>query len=648
MRNYTAEEIVELKVNPKITMEVKLSLTLKDKKWEYKIYEKEDDKFIEVFNRISPKPPTEQSQNANMFTKPHKIIYGTPETKDENTSLVSSTFIKLENIVLEKIENTKQAIVNKKENEYRELQIIGEQFYNKFKQENRNVISYIASVCRLISAKEEGNIIKVLLAMISTAKGEPMNIISESASGTGKSHVEKCACELISDKHWMILNGSTAAGFKNLALEDPYIFQNKTVRFGDLGEEVAQEVMAEVLSIVKILNSEGYYKSQKTAPDGLSVMPIELYGGTALCYSKVANNKEVSDQDTSRGITYTPNIRNHEDFKEFELATSVLTDEELKEIEYHKRQIRGYVEFIINYDDINVFNPYLPFLQKLFENNKLYRRIGKKQDYLVRNLALLNLPNKDIYEINGEKWIFVTVEDMINYFSLMYEDNLTLASFDMDIHSLNLLELLLDEYEVIQEHEIKDHFFELLESHGTDMYEDKIIEESNKFFTVKILLDKYYATTELNNIVSEVKRKEDKLRDTLKKMREYIGYWRIPDKYAPDRFTPVLFYIKNNISYINKLELDAGYINLAKQRYGTMIDDVIEDFKVSIGLKKIKAKKSRKKLVYVGDISDFELEIEQDYEVMTLPSLDYSEPLIPELSILDEYNSFEDSEFYEF
>ena len=67
-----------------------------------------------------------------------------------------------------------------------------------------------------------------------------------------------------------------------------------------------QDVMDEVTGIIKILNSEGIYKSSKMAKDGETQISITLYGKTAMCYSKVSNKNDISDQDSSRGIRYSP------------------------------------------------------------------------------------------------------------------------------------------------------------------------------------------------------------------------------------------------------------------------------------------------------------------------------------------------------
>ena len=69
-----------------------------------------------------------------------------------------------------------------------------------------------------------------------------------------------------------------------------------------------------------------------------------------------------------------------------------------------------------------------------------------------------------------------------------------------------------------------------------------------------------YTTTELNNIVSEVKGDKP----GYIKMRNTLGTGDA-DKYAPTVHTSL--FTLNNISYINKLELDAGSLT-CQQRYG--------------------------------------------------------------------------------
>lgn len=521
------------------------------------------------------------------------------ELKEKNIQALMDGFKGIEEDIKSKIANNHEQAVKRVKQERREARRSGKNVYDHFRDNKVDVPRYIASISRWLVAGEEANVIKILLAIMNTAKGEATNIISESASASGKTHIEKASFRLVHPHHHVTINHSTTASFKNLALEDPYMFQNRVVRLGDLGTEKNQEAIEELMGILKILNSEGLYESNKMAKDGESQIYIKLYGRTAMCYSKVANTLGISDQDISRGIFYAPNPLNDVDFEEFAMWQNtpdyVRNYKEL--VDEYVGEIQDYMEYLIA-SNVEVVNPYQKQISEILRRNKAYRRILTKELWLLKSITLLNLPNKKIYEIDGKKIIYVSVEDVMNYMTLYKSDIIANSNYDMDVHSYRLWEMISKDYEGIDEDEVMATFDEELAKTGSQFFDDHKFQRSNRFFTINKLLGQYRGTHQLNNIISEVKDHQSKVRRVLQNMMGFIGYTTIPiENYQGAGNRPTLYYIckKAQINHlINKLVMDKQTLYLVDHMgMGELIPDMIRDFKTVSGYGEAKHKGNR-------------------------------------------------------
>lgn len=496
---------------------------------------------------------------------------------------IVSKFVEMESNIIDEVNS------NKSDNGISEELITtyvnnGRMVYDYFKNNNINPIGYICDFTTWLVAAEANNVIKVLSAIINTAKGNATNIFSESAAATGKSHIENTAFELVHDHHYINLNYSTPAAFRALCQDNPYFFDRKVIRFGDMGTPEAMEVVQEVMNIVKILNSEGEYRAKKMANDNKNIQDIVLKGTSAMSFTKVANESIISDQDKSRGIIFTPNLDTDDLFNSFKSWYNVVGDTDYYNdyVNDIKSKIRDYIEFLINFN-VKVINPYESFFNYIYQHNKVYRRIIDKELNMVNTLALFNLPNKDIYEINDTNYIYVSSEDVFCYLSLFEKDVVSNTHFMVSTNELNFFEMLCEYYDVVEGDYMKVFLNELDDTFLDNSIDIHDFEDSKHFFTVHNVLKMFRDRKELTNVISEVVDERKKLHNILRNgLTSYIDFFTLPNEFYEGRGkNPIVYYIKNKEYNLNKLRIDLKHLKIINDMVGEdIVKDIYNDFKV--------------------------------------------------------------------
>lgn len=496
---------------------------------------------------------------------------------------IVSKFVEMESNIIDEVNS------NKSDNGISEELITtyvnnGRMVYDYFKNNNINPIGYICDFTTWLVAAEANNVIKVLSAIINTAKGNATNIFSESAAATGKSHIENTAFELVHDHHYINLNYSTPAAFRALCQDNPYFFDRKVIRFGDMGTPEAMEVVQEVMNIVKILNSEGEYRAKKMANDNKNIQDIVLKGTSAMSFTKVANESIISDQDKSRGIIFTPNLDTDDLFNSFKSWYNVVGDTDYYNdyVNDIKSKIRDYIEFLINFN-VKVINPYESFFNYIYQHNKVYRRIIDKELNMVNTLALFNLPNKDIYEINDTNYIYVSSEDVFCYLNLFEKDVVSNTHFMVSTNELNFFEMLCEYYDVVEGDYMKVFLNELDNTFLDNSIDIHDFEDSKHFFTVHNILKMFRDRKELTNVISEVVDERKKLHNILRNgLTSYIDFFTLPNEFYEGRGkNPIVYYIKNKEYNLNKLRIDLKHLKIINDMVGEdIVKDIYNDFKV--------------------------------------------------------------------
>lgn len=502
---------------------------------------------------------------------------------DYDRDTIYNELVQLENTLKDKKEKQKYQIDKSYEAKASEILERGKKFYIKCKDNNELPSNIIMKLSEWRVADEEINVLKLVLAILSTMRGDAINIITEASAGSGKTIIEETAFDMVHDHNYKIMNFATSASFKNACIGNPFMFKNKVIRFGDFGSAVAEEVMEEVKSIIKILNSEGYYSSSKMLGQE-NIVNIELIGHSAMCMSKVANDKTIDSQDSSRGIIWTPNTDNDNAFTEFTRWVNLKSDDEKEYEEHIFMEIRDYLDYLASLD-IKIINPYVDVLNELFKKNETYRRLFAKQDNILKMLALINLPNKDIIDDDNGKRIYVSNDDFEMYYKLFYKTLIGLKEFDVREKDINLLESLKLSYNPISDDEIYDKFTEILDINKSDVYEENF-QFNDAFFTINDIVDKMSSNRSVHNLISNIRdsrNRKQTIRDSLKRLHKFIGYIIIPDEnWKSNKNKPTLYYIKNNAdnSKFFSYYIDYRTINLLNEYYGIDdIDNIITDMK---------------------------------------------------------------------
>lgn len=423
----------------------------------------------------------------------------------------------------------------------------GKEFYEYCKEHNELPSNIIMKLSEWRVANEEINVLKIVLAILSTMRGDAINIITEASAGSGKTIIEDTAFDMVHDHNYKIMNFATSASFKNACIGNPYMFKNKVIRFGDMGASVAEEVMEEVKSIIKILNSEGYYSSSKMLGQE-NILNIELIGHSSMCMSKVANERSIDSQDSSRGIIWTPGLDNDNAFSEFSRWINIKSNDEKEYEEKIFTQIRDYMDFLASLE-VRIVNPYTDVLNELFKRNETYRRLFAKQDNILKMLALVNLPNKEIISDDNGYRIYVTNQDFEMYYKLFYKTLLGYREFNVEEKDINLLESLKLSYAPMSEDEVYDAFTDVLDTNKSDFYDENFM-FNNTFFTVSDVVDKMSNIRSVHNLIGNIKdvrNRKQVIKDSLKRLNKFIGYFVIPDdNWKSGRNKPTLYYIKDN------------------------------------------------------------------------------------------------------
>lgn len=503
----------------------------------------------------------------------------------------------------------------------------GKDFYHYCIDNNILPSNYIMKASRWKVASEEINILRIILAILSTMRGEPVNIISVASAGSGKSIIENVAFDMVHEHNYVIMNYSTPASFKNACIDNPYLFKNKIVRFGDRGSAIAEEVMFEVNSIIKILNSEGYYHSSKMISQN-DIIDIELIGKCAMCFSKVENELSLDSQDVSRGILWTPSLDNDNEFKDFYRWLDFKTNEDFEYEDKLFSNIRNYLDWLVTLD-IEIINPYKDALDWLFKGNEAYRRLLNKQDNILKMLALINLPNKEI--IDGNR-IYVTNQDFEMYYKLFYKSLMALKEFKVKESDINLYHSLKLRYDSIDEEDIYNKFTELLDENHSDFY-DEHFQHNDLFFTVNEVINNMSNVRSVHNIIGNIengKNQRNKIRSTLKRLENFIGELYIPDEnWKYNGVKPTLYYIKNSNVTSKKVEyfIKSSTFDIIYRYYGENdIKYIINDMK-----KHCKAFKKRSNRL-VGCIEDI-----NDKSIFNCPIINNPEYMELEKINLDKY-----------
>lgn len=442
--------------------------------------------------------------------------------------LIPNLRAEYEHLLREKEEQIKNDEQIKKQSIQVQLQN-GKQFYEKM---DNNLLFYIKELCDWLSAGETKNIIYAFLAYFSQVCFKSgINVIPVGDASSGKNHIEEVSLSFIPEDHIIMEKGISAAAIFRRAEQDPYFYDGKIVRYGDMGGNKDVEFMEDSINLMKELESESYLNKPLNVNSegaGWTVKDLELHGTPSITYTTVPGEM-IDPQILSRGITITPRVDNQQEFFAMQrvlgfngVSKDYVDENILPNVEKVKQTIL-YIMSLFGDENIVFLNPYAKSLELLLQDSAFYKRDYNK--YLVLISAIAALDNDRIIEYNNKKYIPIIAEDIM------------------------LLESIIDDYiEIVQANLRKGSMIvlnELRELH--DNFEREYVFDEDSFMITK---EEFRSLTDLNYSKQSISSYFTELVE--------IGYLEVTD---------VKKGTKNNYSLTDKGRKCAGVNNIISEPY---------------------------------------------------------------------------------
>ena len=180
---------------------------------------------------------------------------------------------------------------------------------------------------------------------------------------------------------------------------------------------------------------------------------MTLMGRPALTYTTVPGYK-FDDQEISRSLFLTPRMNNKESFNTRLMSLEIKGESYQKFLRYHEEAeiIPEMVEILEKkFQEIEIINPYIGLVVESLGDSIYYKRDSDKYNNIIKTISALNYYNREIFEKDGQKYLYVTLEDVQLFFSLInrYRESINMNISPKAVDVLN---------------EINDKYFELTEN----------------------------------------------------------------------------------------------------------------------------------------------------------------------------------------
>lgn len=291
-------------------------------------------------------------------------------------------------------------------------------------------VMWIYSLIGWLTAGEENNIILGFLAYCcQVILGEPISVIYVGDGSTGKDHVKDSAYIMIPDNIIVMEKLVSQAAIFRRSQENPYFYDGKIVDYGDLGGENSHEDAENSKALMKELQTDGYLN--KPVPVQIEgqwfLEDLELKGKPALTYTTVPNYN-FDEQDMSRSIFISPRIDNRNKYqKRYKMLG--FKGETYYKFKTYEKEIQKVKHILCHLKDIfrtpdgdmkiEIINPYVDFIIGLFDDSSTFKREIPKYENILKIIAALNYHKKKIYEHNGRKVIYISLEDVQLFFNII-------------------------------------------------------------------------------------------------------------------------------------------------------------------------------------------------------------------------------------
>lgn len=283
-----------------------------------------------------------------------------------------------------------------------------------------------------------GERLNILLAFIAYCSQvilkNPISVIAIGEGGSGKTHIIETALSMIPKEYVITVKSTTDAALFGFCEDDPKYFDGKIVNIGDMGGKNDHEEAQNFKNAMKELQSDGHMARIKQVPKsdgGFENYTYELEGHPCLTYTNVPGY-DFDDQEKSRSIFINPRYDNNKAYMVFKRLYSQKNTPSSKLIESHRVNIPIVQKMVLalreRMDDVEIYNPYWGFMEKFLSDTRFLKRDVDKYDGILRVITCINGYNRKLHEINSNKTLFTTKEDILLFMDLLerYYESITI------------------------------------------------------------------------------------------------------------------------------------------------------------------------------------------------------------------------------
>lgn len=302
----------------------------------------------------------------------------------------------------------------------------------------KSPLLWVASLTDWYAAGERMNILYAWIAYCcQVLLHEPITVIVEGEAGKGKSKIQESALSMIPEEDIETIKSATEAALYGFADKDPWYFNHKIVNMTDMGEKSDHEEAEFFKKAMKELQTDGdkggitRIKQVPSKDGGFENQEYHLYGRPCLTYTNVPNYQQ-GDQELSRGLLLRPRKDHERAFMIFKRLNKQKNTPSANFIKTHidKQEIvRNMVEAIRDrLKTVAIYNPYWSFMEEYLGKSKYLFRDSDKYDGILRVITAINGYNRKIFDIDGQKTLFTTREDISFFLELLEQYHQSIVS----------------------------------------------------------------------------------------------------------------------------------------------------------------------------------------------------------------------------
>ena len=401
---------------------IELVITNKQHELLYIFKNSEGVKYGEYRNGI----PATLTNNCNIAAQIKQAIDPQREYKPQN---LNKKFNEFKQVLQLKYDSLILKLHQKQEAEIQDQKHKHELLLEKAKQKLESVkepLVYIGSLVDWITAGERNNIMYAFIVFAGQIIiNNPVSVICLGEAGSGKSHIQESALNLLPGSYVVNEKKITEAALFNRAKRDKYFYNGKIVNYGDMGGSNDHEFMQESKNLMKELQSDGYLNKPLSVLDedgNWTVEDLELIGRPCLTYTTVPNH-DFDEQEMSRSIFITPRMDNQHIFNkrasilEFRHGRTYKTFEMYEScLELVPYMLLHLKEVLI---DVDIINPYVNVVIDFLKQSNFYKRDFDKFNGLLKTITALNYYNHRIVTVDGKKVLLTSIADVQLFMSLL-------------------------------------------------------------------------------------------------------------------------------------------------------------------------------------------------------------------------------------